>query len=134
MALFSLLGAGVFVWTSSLNHQKNANHEFIMHRAESLAYQILESQRVSSRGPASAMESNLNQHLKEEGRIGSDPWGRPFNFKLLKNPELQSSKVLVWSVGPDGVAQTTPEKIDSIRDKSAPTFEGDDVGVMVSIK
>lgn len=132
--MFFVLVASLFVSAPAWNRVNADQQEFAMHKAESLAYQILESQRMTSRGPASAPEVKLNQLLSSEGRIGLDPWGRPYQFRILKGTDFSHTKVLVWSLGPDGFAQTSPEKLESIRDDGQPQFEGDDVGALISIQ
>lgn len=134
ISLFFLIGAAAMVWVPTWNGRSADNREHTLRRAESLAYQLLESHRVASRGPASVQENSLNQLTSEQGRIGSDPWGHPYNFKLLKSADGQRTKVVVWSFGPNGQSETPAEFLDSNRDKDNPTFEGDDLGVMVSIK
>ena len=105
-----------------------------VHRAESLAYQLLEGRKAaSSRGPAS-IESPINHLTQDEGEIGLDPWGHPYRYKLLKGHELQMSKILVWSLGPNGTVETKSELLDSNRDARSPEFSGDDLGIMLSVK
>jgi hypothetical protein len=134
LPLLVLIAIGVFLWMPAWTNHTAEAQEHTLHRAESLAYQLLETRRTASRAPASAAETELNQLAADEGRIGLDPWGHPYNFKLLKSSDSQKTKILVWSLGPDGVQQTQSDQIDSNRDKESPSFSGDDLGIMVSIK
>jgi hypothetical protein len=55
----------------------------------------------SSRGPASKDEGN-----SAEGRIGSDPWGRPYHYRIYQFGRGYRS-VVIWSLGPNGLRDTT---------------------------
>jgi hypothetical protein len=99
-------------------------------KAEALAYQVLEGRKSISRGPAST--SYLNQLAQDEGVIGLDPWGRPYRFRIFGGGEQEPTKVLVWSMGPDGRADTEMEQMEVL--KTPVPFVGDDLGVVVSLK
>lgn len=134
ISLFLLLGACVLICVPAWNGSSADTQERALRRAEGLAYQILESRNPSTRGPATAVERELNHFSLDEGQIGLDPWGQPFQFKLLKFKEFKKAKIVVWSLGPNGLAETPHENLDSNRNKSSPLFSGDDLGVMVSVK
>lgn len=76
-------------------------------KADGLAYQLLEinSQLRQGRGPASeSSESSYSEMQgKTEGTLGTDPWGQPFNFKVVKTAAA-SPRIVVWSKGPDGLS------------------------------
>jgi hypothetical protein len=73
-------------------------------RAESLGYQLLQMQAnlnqptAGSRGPASvANEASSGLIFKDEGQIGTDPWGQPYSYRVLKSETDSSQRVEVWS-------------------------------------
>lgn len=133
ISLFSLMGVCVFVLSPTWKRSSSSQQDFTMRRAESLAYQVLESQKSASRRPASVMENHLNHLLAEAGQIGVDPWGRPFQFRVFKTTPEAPGRIFVWSPGPDGQVQTTEDQIASNRDNPLPDFVGDDIGIMVQI-
>ena len=118
------------VWNTGSEDQK----EFTMHRAESLAYQIIEVRVGTERAPASAAESALNHLSADEGRIGLDSWGRPFRFKVLKS-KSEASKVIVWSLGPNGSSENEIDssQFDLSQNNGPVSLVGDDLGIMLSI-
>lgn len=132
--MFALVVTSVLVASPIWNRPFAEETEKTMHRAESLAYQILaarKNQISKVRTPAS--EGSLNHLEAEEGAIGQDPWGQPYRFKWLRKSSFQS-RLLVWSSGPNGQVDTSSENLDSNRDAERANFTGDDVGIMLSIK
>ena len=134
ISLLLLLVAGVVICYPVWNGRLSALQDRSLHRAESLAYQILESRQSSSRAPANASEVSLNHLALDQGQIGQDPWGRPYNFKFMKIPQIHQVRILVWSLGPNGIPETSETLFDSNRDEESPNFSGDDLGIMVSVK
>jgi hypothetical protein len=134
ISLLVLVLASILICAPVWNGRTSDHQERTMHRAESLAYQLLESRKVnSSRGPAS-VAAPVNHLTLDHGEIGVDPWGHPFKFKLLKAKDHQISKIIVWSSGPNGTAETQSEVLESNREIRQPHFTGDDVGIMISVK
>jgi hypothetical protein len=115
------LGATAPVWNGASSEARQKT----MRRAEGLAYQLLDGQRSSERGIASAgNDVEMNQLVSDEGEIGLDIWGHPFHFKMLKNQEGEKLKIIVWSRGPNGLFET----------QDPTQFLGDDLGTHVSLK
>jgi type II secretory pathway pseudopilin PulG len=134
ISLFVLLGVSALICVPVWSGRSGATQQRTLHRAESLAYQLLESRKVnSSRGPAS-VDSPVNHLTMDEGDVGLDPWGHPYHYKLLKANENQLAKILVWSMGPNGKSETADDVIESNRDSRSPQFSGDDLGIMLSVK
>lgn len=131
ISLFALLGACVLAATPVWNWGPRGDSEKTLRRAEGLAYQIMEIQKSAKKGriPASVGELSADQ---TQGRMGSDSWGQPFHFRLVKVEG--KTKVLVWSAGPNQTSETNIEDSDSIRDNWSPDFQGDDLGIIVSYK
>lgn len=59
----------------------------------------------SSRTPASQSEVNTN-----EGKIGLDPWGHPYQYRVFETTGGYRS-VVIWSHGPDGASDIRAENI-----------------------
>ncbi len=106
--------------------------------AESLAFQIrqqhqlaVQSQTAQLRGPAS-MGSDPVPPLTD-GQMGKDPWGHPYFYSVLGNPNNVNSTIVVWSEGPNGRLDT---KIEELNETTANTFHfrGDDVGFIAGAR
>ncbi len=95
-------------------------------KAEVLAYQIIEIYKeakaeapaevapIQSRGLASVQShveaAGILKEFKNQGTMGIDPWGHPYQYKIIPNgPE---SKLVVWSLGPKG---TSDDQVGEIR-------------------
>ena len=135
-----LLGLGLCVAVSApvWNSSQSEYFEKTMHRAESLAYQILDAQAAlklgkSGQGRIPASEVELSRLGGDSGEIGTDRWGHPFHFRVVRT-EGRQTQVYVWSFGPNGRSETLDQKIDSKRDNEPFAFAGDDIGVIVTIK
>ena len=89
-------------------------------------------QRSAARAPASLEETSF-EPLVPAGVLGVDPWGRPYHYKILDPLKSGKGQMLVWSSGPDGIAQTSAAKIASIQGAGSPVLSGDDVGIIVPI-
>lgn len=134
LSLACVLGAAFLVSAPLWNGKLNESEERTLRRAESLAYQVMEGQKSSSRGPASASETSLNHLALDQGEIGQDAWGRPYSFKLLKLKNAKASRLFVWSLGENGKSETSNSDLESNLEKSSPEFRGDDLGIMISVK
>lgn len=117
------------LWSSKSKEE----NEITLRRAESLAYQIIEIQKLknadhlNSRSPAS-----VDQVALTEGHMGLDPWGQPYRFQVVNHGSER--RVVVCSLGPDRQLQTNLSNLDSSRDSSPLKIKGDDVGVTVDFK
>lgn len=135
ISLFAVLAVGVYFLAPLLNNKDAALRKNTILKAEGIAYQLLESRKSVGRGPASldSALSGVSLAKSEEGSLGSDSWGHPFQFRVVTGSH-GSSKLLVWSLGPNGQAETSEKEIVSNQDKIDPEFAGDDLGIMLSIK
>ena len=111
-------------------------------KAEIVAYQIVEIYKaakaepssenapVQSRGLASVQSSvaagGILKEFKNYGTMGIDPWGHPFQYRIVGSEA--ESKVLVWSLGPNGALENQVFMNDSNEALSAP-LQGDDIRV-----
>ena len=125
---FLITGIAVPLWKGSNSEQvqRTTRH------AESLAYQLMEGQRSSGRGPASVTFGPgtgpgpgpaLNQLTSDRGVIGQDLWGHAFRFQVLKNSQGEKVQIFVVSAGPNGRFDT--EDVTHIA--------GDDLSASVSM-
>jgi hypothetical protein len=69
-------------------------------------------------------------------RLQDDPWGNPFNSRVIKNAYGQPSRVAVWSNGPNQKNDTMDVQFDAFRHSNTPTaiFGGDDIGTVSVIR
>ena len=109
-----------------MNSEKAENGYKALHRAEGLAYQLVEIHKnlnIPTSGRSIASETPIEQISAQKGEMGLDPWGRAYQFEIIKTKGLKSSKVAVWSVGENGKSESAQNN-----------FEGDDIGVLIDIR
>ncbi len=135
----ALLGAVTFILGAILlNNIGDGARDFALRDMESLSSQLLAGglkslpeagPLVRQRGLASITTGGLGLAATGgEGRIGKDPWGAAFHYKVLTGQKV--GYIVVISGGPDGSIQT-----DYMAIKSGPNghllgakFAADDVG------
>lgn len=79
------------------------------------------------RSPASV------QPFLTDGLLGRDPWGRPYHYFVRPGSIQGQASIVVWSEGPDRVAQSNPESLIDARSaklESSTLFQGDDIGYL----
>lgn len=94
----------------------------------------LETERISQE----LILKNLARVLPKEGvrmiasdvgapTLGSDPWGQPFQYKVLRNAYGQPTHIAVWSMGPNKKDDT---REITVRPNASfvRLFMGDDIG------
>ncbi len=85
----------------------------------------------NQRGPASAQIPAPTPLTS--GRIGSDPWGRPFHYLVRTSIEKGSAgKIFVWSDGPNGESDTPLSVFEASQAHLFVPY-GDDVGSVEEI-
>ena len=115
-------------------------------KAEVLAYQIIEIYKeakaeaptenapIQSRGLASVQSrveaGGILKEFKNQGTMGIDPWGHPFQYKIF--PNGSDSKLIVWSLGPNGSLDNQVLMSDSGQALTAP-LQGDDIRVQLAL-
>lgn len=82
---------------------------------------------AAGRSPASQFSDSLN----EEGQLGRDPWGRPYQYFIQMNADSRVRRILVWSRGPDG-RDDSRLGLKNRETEFRPDFAGDDVGFAIS--
>ena len=115
-------------------------------KAEVIAYQIVEIYKVAklenssesapiqSRGLASVQSSvvagGILKEFKNQGNMGIDPWGHPYQYKIITKGN--ASQLMVWSLGPNGNLDNQAFMNDSTDALSAP-IQGDDIRVQLPL-
>lgn len=126
ISVFSLLGLCFLALYPVMTSKNGENGHKALHRAEGLAYQLVEIHKNLNNQPSYrsiASEASENHLGAPEGQIGMDPWGHAYQFKVLKSVSGKKSKVAVWSLGENGQSESHQE-----------AFLGDDIGVLVDIR
>lgn len=78
---------------------------------------------TTDRGPAS-----------DQGLSALDPWGNPYQAKLLRNPYGIPTHLVIWSGGPNGRPDTASVESGARIGAMAVVFDGDDIGYITSIR
>ncbi len=115
-------------------------------KAEVLAYQIVEIYKeakadspaenapVQSRGLASVQShveaGGILKEFKNQGSMGMDPWGHPYQYKIF--PNGTESKLVVWSLGPNGTLDNQVLLSNSSEAIAGP-LQGDDIRVQLPL-
>ncbi len=126
ISVFSLLGLCILALYPVMTSQTGENGHKALHRAEGLAYQLVEIHKnLNIQQPYRSIASEASEsHLgAPEGQIGMDPWGHAYQFKVLRSSTGKKAKVAVWSLGENGQSESQRE-----------AFLGDDIGVLVDIR
>lgn len=91
---------------------------------------------ADGRAPASALPQREPTNRIQQGNIGLDPWGSPYQYRIY-NAVDGDVYVSVVSGGPNGVIETRDVALSSIQLHASAglgpkkiTFLGDDVGVI----
>lgn len=134
---FSVLAlvSSVFVIVASLvsNAKPNQKDELAQVKSRQLAIQIATGgyrSTLSDQSERSLASSKLD--LKPEGRIGLDPWGVPYFYKLIENGEGIKT-VTVLSSGPNGRMESLEEFENNEKNKSGSIrLSGDDLASVIT--
>lgn len=68
-----------------------------------------------------------------EKSMGLDPWGRAYRKNLIRDPDGKPSKIIVWSMGPNGIAETLSFDPDKRGERVTVRFGGDDFGTIAPL-
>ena len=115
-------------------------------KAEVIAYQIVaiykeaksdtpaENAPIQRRGLASVQNKidagGILKEFKNQGSMGMDPWGHPYQYRIV--PHGADSKLVVWSLGPNGNLDTQVLMSDSNEVLTTPLL-GDDIRVQLPL-
>ena len=101
-----------------------AQSEAYAHQLASASGESGEKDGPSLRGPASIAASLPADPALRSGKLGRDPWGKPYSYRIV------NSAVIVWSAGrnqePD--SEKALERLESGQPVNEFRFMGDDVG------
>lgn len=101
-----------------------AQSEAYAHQLASAAGESSEKDGPSLRGPASVASALPVDPALRSGKLGRDPWGKPYSYRIV------NSAVIVWSAGrnqePD--SEKALERLESGQPVNEFRFMGDDVG------
>lgn len=106
-------------------------------RAQQLAAQILiggyKSALTEDGNNSRRIASTSKLEIEPVGRIGMDPWGLPYYYRVFTD-KRDRVKVVVLSAGPNRALNTTEDYFssDSISDMTKLDFRGDDIGSIQS--
>ena len=118
-------GVVVLIGTIVSNAMTDRKEDRAKIRSEQLAMQILvggykslsDSKEITSERDLASAEK---LDLRPDGRIGMDPWGRPYHYSMTLSEDARL-KVFVYSYGPNGEKET----MEGFR------VAGDDIGSIV---
>lgn len=137
-----ILVVGITVLPLGLQSRDNKTEQTLV-LAEKIGTQVvaiyrdaLQAGAEDRRFPASVAKGGL-RGLKEEfrstGTTGKDPWGTPFQYRLISEDDSGNVRILVWSAGPNKKIESF-ELLDEGKEiKYQPVYSGDDLGVLLSM-
>lgn len=100
---------------------------------ESIEKDELKSRSSEGRGPASAEPSELEE-FRKVGTMSMDPWGQPYQYRLLSADIKGPIQILVWSAGPNKTIETPELKNEeAILKLEQHSFRGDDLGISLDL-
>lgn len=150
LGMFSMVGLiGVLVFWPWRLDQRSAELVRAKQKAEIIAYQIIQIYKeaqtdfsmpqpvAQKRGLASVKSQStvqaggLLKEFKNSGTMGLDPWGKPYQYRIIK---IQTGpRLLVWSTGPNGTLDNQDFLSDDPNEALAIPKRGDDIRVLLSI-
>jgi type II secretory pathway pseudopilin PulG len=150
IGMFTMVGlVGVLVFWPWRLDQRSAELVRAKQKAEIVAYQIIQIYKeaqmdfsqpqpaVQKRGLASIKSQpslsagGLLKEFKNAGTMGLDPWGHPYQYRIIK---IQTGpRLMVWSTGPNGTLDNQDFLSDDPVEALATPKRGDDIRVLLSI-
>ncbi|MCX7978210.1 MAG: hypothetical protein N2578_04335, partial [Bdellovibrionaceae bacterium] len=137
--IFTLVTVSLIPWPGLSGDEERLQAKL---RAEVLGYQVgqlyieqlqeqgsFSSISGSHRGPASTASPEAEE---SSGLMGSDPWGRPFFYRVTRDSEGRTW-VVMWSNGPNGVLETVGLRDGVLSEIASQPEKGDDVRVILSL-
>lgn len=146
LTLLGLVGFSVMIIAAPWNRQSmDSDVDAALQKAEVVGYQVVQIYReaaktaaVSSdnkggRTPASISPEGNLENLRTTGTMGTDPWGQPYHYRILSAEKAKPMRILVWSDGPNKKSETPDLDNEAKKISGQPVFNGDDVGVVLSM-
>ena len=115
------ISLGLVIRVSSAALSERSTH-FARTMAEKIANQIVEESRLN-RSSRSIASSSYQQNKQ-------DPWGNPFRIELSQPKSGKDRYVIVWSVGPNGMSESSMDWLE-LKSQGPQVFGGDDIGVVI---
>ncbi len=113
-----------------LNGIESTKVEKAQKEIRKLAHEAAFLPLVEDNKDRSVASNNLALYEKS---MGLDPWGRGYRKNLIRDPDGKPSKVIVWSLGPNGVAETLSVDPDKRGERVTIRFGGDDFGTVAPL-
>lgn len=148
LALLGLVGFSTAIIATPWNRQiQDSRSENARQKAEVVGYQVVQIYREASKTQASGDKSSGRlpasvseehslspENLRSTGTMGMDPWGQPYRYRILST-EAKTGKIriLVWSTGPNQKIETAFLDDEDKPLDNQPLYEGDDLGVLLSV-
>lgn len=142
LTLLGLVGvSGLIIATPWNKRVQDSSSENALQKAEVVGYQVVQIYREASRSQEvffdkgnSRMPASANpEPLRATGTMGTDPWGQPFNYRILSGTDTKKIRILVWSKGPNQKPETSELDDESKPLDQQPNYAGDDLGVILSV-
>lgn len=142
VSIFLMILCGTVLFAAWARETGQEERQKALKKAEVVGYQIAQLFResaekdltvssVGTRMPASAVAPD---EFRRVGTMSLDPWGQPYQYRLLTTDPKGPMKVLVWSAGPNKTIESSHLKDEEghlqIEQLS---FMGDDLGVSLSL-
>jgi competence protein ComGC len=134
--VMTILAAIVITVPIVMKQSSKNSHEQAFKKAEEISNSLFEEVQIQVRSFEQSHEvrsiaSVSSRALSWEGVVGTDPWGNPFHYRVLKDIYGRPTHLVVWSVGSNSKQDTTEYQFDS--DHGIVKFAGDDVGHIRSL-
>lgn len=146
LTLLGLVGFSASIIASPWNHSaQDTDVQAALQKAEVVGYQVVQIYREAAKNtadsrvpaggrmPASVAPTAALDGMRTTGTMGSDPWGHPYHYRVLSTDQSKNIRILVWSSGPNGKIETADLDNEDKKLTAQPTYEGDDVGVVLSM-
>ena len=145
LTLLGLVGFSAIIIAAPWNRPyQDSQVDAALQKAEVVGYQVVQIYREAAktsalsadsqgRTPASVNPENGLDNLRTTGTMGNDPWGRPYHYRILSAEKSKPMRILVWSDGPNKKSETPDLDNEAKKIVGQPAFNGDDIGVVLSM-
>lgn len=147
LALMGLVAVCLLIILTPWNrHMQDSKVEAALKKAEIVGYQVVQlyreasssgahESRHDSRNPASLVKyaSFKAEPLRTTGSMGMDPWGVPYQYRILEAPVSGNIRILIWSSGQNKKVETAYLENEDQELPTQPQYGGDDIGLILSI-
>ena len=132
MCIAAIIAVGFLTVPILVKRSSQHTQNEAMYRAHNLSISLArkirsQSQNSFARGLASSAEKNISH----EGIVGTDPWGNPYHYRVLKDIYGQPTHLVVWSWGSNSAQDTGEHEFKTHQGKVH--FNGDDLGYIIRL-